>query len=323
MDVEILPMDVEIPIDEETPIEKSALDIAFLETLFNKLLGPIKAEIGNIHDRMDNIQYPQNSARLQKNQQKVAHFNEQEYPPLTETTRSRPFIRPNYRNADNSVVKQVQSNNRDKSASKKRDANRDKSATSRFSNKTFAEMVNNSKIKPNFIRNIKINAEGTEELNRISAHLSSNYACQDVGIKTINSKSKDFLTIKCKSEEDAKKLENTLKTKYGTKIEISNVRDSDPKFKIVGVSLENQSPSQFILNLQEQNDWLKNASITYVEHFGVPSRFGSYTNIILTCVVPTLRRVLEKGSVICGLDMKKVYEHMTSYSASIAKNMDT
>lgn len=32
--------------------------------------------------------------------------------------------------------------------------------------------------------------------------------------------------------------------------------------------------------------------------------------MILSCDIPTLRRVLEKGSVISGLDTKKVYEHI-------------
>lgn len=180
----------------------------------------------------------------------------------------------------------------------------------RFANKTFAEMVAGSRIKPNFIRNIRINAEEESERNRIGDHLLNSYVCQDVGISAINSKSKDFITVKCKSDEDAKKLESTLKTQYGPKIVISNVRDSDPKFKIVGVHLSEVSPTQFLLNLKEQNDWLRNAELNYVEHFEVPHKNGVYTNIIITCDIQTLRRVLEKGSVICGLDMKKVHEHI-------------
>lgn len=177
-----------------------------------------------------------------------------------------------------------------------------------WQSKTFAEVVSNSRIKPSFIRNIRIKATGTEELENISSHLSRNYACQDVGIKSISSKSKDFITIKCKSEVDANKLEDTLKTQYGPKIDISKVKESDPKFKIIGVSLSDLSSSQFILNLKEQNDWLKNATITYIDSFAVPSKNGSYNNIVLTCDVPTLRRVLEKGQVLCGLDMKRVYD---------------
>lgn len=171
-------------------------------------------------------------------------------------------------------------------------------------------MVLSSKTKPNSIRNIRIVAETEEERKKIGTHLANSYVCQDVGIKKITSKSDDFMTIKCKTDEDAKKLEATLKTKYGADISITRVRDSDPKFKIVGVVMPDSNPTQFILNLKEQNEWLKNVELNYVEHFEVPNKRGSYTNIVLSCEVPTLRRVLEKGEVICGLDMKKVFEYI-------------
>lgn len=172
-------------------------------------------------------------------------------------------------------------------------------------------MVANSKIKPNFIRNVRVCAEEKTERARISEHLINSYVCQDVGIAAINNKSRDFIVIKCKSEEDAKKLESTLKNQFGPKIDVSNVRDTDPKFKIVGVHLgDDMSPSQFLLNLKEQNDWLKNAVLNYKEHFTVPHKNGIYTNIVIACDIQTLRRVLEKGSVICGLDNKKVHEHI-------------
>lgn len=74
------------------------------------------------------------------------------------------------------------------------------------------------------------------------------------------------------------------------------------------MSLPDGSPSQFILNLKEQNEWLAKADINYVEHFDVPSKRGIYTNIVLSFDIPTLRRVIEKNEVICGLDMKRVYE---------------
>lgn len=64
------------------------------------------------------------------------------------------------------------------------------------------------------------------------------------------------------------------------------------------------------VNLQEQNDWLRHTTLTYVEHFDVPFKNGQYTNIIVSCDLQTLRRVLQKGSVLCGLEMKKVHEHI-------------
>lgn len=118
------------------------------------------------------------------------------------------------------------------------------------------------------------------------------------------------MTVKCVSEEDAKKLESTLKTHYGSKIEITQIKDTYPKFKIIGAHLNDISNQQFILNLKEQNDWLKNADLQIVDKYDVPGRNGTYSNVIVRCDVQTLKRVLEKGQIILGLDMKKVYEYI-------------
>lgn len=52
----IIDLDEQIsPREQAPPIERNGLDITSMEILFNKLLGPIKAEIENIHDRLYNI----------------------------------------------------------------------------------------------------------------------------------------------------------------------------------------------------------------------------------------------------------------------------
>lgn len=179
-----------------------------------------------------------------------------------------------------------------------------------FIKKTFAEMVSRSKIKPNFIRTIRINHEDPSERDKICTHLLNSYICQDVNIASVNRKSRDFIIIKCTTEQDAVKLENTISSQYGNKVTISNIREVDPKFKIIGVHMGDIQPSQFLLNLQEQNDWLKNSQLIFVDTFNVPFKNGSYSNVIISCDIPTLNRVIEKGSVIVGLDSKPVYEHI-------------
>lgn len=309
--------------------DDAPLNLKMLEAVLLKAFVPVQRELGHLHDRMDNLEYKENTISSrnreirnqnqdkygqnqvkngQTKQSKHVQINE-EFPTLAQSK---------YRNTkvSYSSITQNKNNSQPRSTSNQRDASdRGKPAgsrpsESRFSNKTFAEMVANSKIKPNHIRNIRVIAEDESERNKISTDLLNSYVCQDVGISSINSRSKDFIVVKCKSEDDAKKLENTLRTQYGNKINISNVRDTDPKFKIIGVYLADQSPSQFILNLKEQNDFLKKANLNYAEHYSVPHKNGTYTNFVISCDVQTLRRVLEKGSVICGLDNKTVHEQI-------------
>lgn len=304
------------------------LSLKMIEAVILKSIIPIKMDLGFVHDRLDSFEYKNKSektnqrtnqtpsnARTKQGNEKPKQVNQIQINtdfPTPSQSKHKKITKVSYSN-----VLQNKREERPRSVSRPRDTpTRDKSSRSgeappsRFSNKTFAEMVANSKIKPNFIRNIRVVSDNETERGQISNDLLNSYVCQDVGISAINSRSKDFIVVKCKSENEAKKLKNTLRTQYGEKISISNVRDTDPKFKIIGVSLNDQSPSQFILNLKEQNDFLKSAELTYAEHYSVPHKNGSYTNIVLSCNVQTLRRVLEKGSVICGLDNKIVHEQI-------------
>lgn len=291
--------DTTVPLNE--PMETNELmndpPLVAIEKLITRLIAPLKTDID----------------LLKVNQHKGTNFSN-EFPPIRGRPNNNGKRNEGQRNISNQRgvsgprAVSVQGNNQNKNAratSKNRE-NRNLN----MENKTFAEIIANSKTKPSFIRNVKINGTTQEEIDRISKHLSNNYICQDVGIKTINNKARDFITIKCKSNDDAVKLESTLKSQYGSELNITNVKDSDPKFKIIGVSMQDLSSSQILLNLKEQNDWLTNADLAYVDSFEVPNKNGFYTNIVIACDIPTLRRVLEKGSVICGLNMKKVYEHI-------------
>lgn len=281
-----------------------------VEDILTKFLGHYQKDMVRFQDELlrINVRLDEQSKKDERSK-RGGNLNDKDFPPLGQNLSKG---QDNRQSRPNRTDKRVQIRERDQSGSVSK-GSRNASVQKerhRFANRTFAEMVQSSKTKPDSIRNIRINADTEEEIKRISAHLSNNYACQDVGIKKISSRSADYMTVTCKTELDAQKLERTLNTEYGKAINISKVRDSDPKFKIVGIILGQMSPTQFLLNLKEQNDWLTNANLTYVEHFGVPSKRGSYTNMVIACDVPTLRRVLEKGEVICGLDMKRVFEYI-------------
>lgn len=176
--------------------------------------------------------------------------------------------------------------------------------------KTFAESISKSKIKPNYIRAVRIVAETESERTSISTKFLNSYMCQDVNILSVVKKSRDYIIIKCASEEDAVKLQRTISTEYGSKVVVAPVKETDPRFKIIGVHMDGIEPAQFILNLKEQNSWLKSSELNFIEHFTVPHKNGHYNNVIISCDVPSLRRIVEKGSVIVGLDSKNVYEHV-------------
>lgn len=60
--------------------------------------------------------------------------------------------------------------------------------------------------------------------------------------------------------------------------------------------------------MKEQNHWLRNTEKEVSDRYQVPTNKGYYTNIIIECDLQALKRFMEKGYVICGLDKKKVFE---------------
>lgn len=183
-------------------------------------------------------------------------------------------------------------------------------AQSKKDDRTFAEVVSKSKIKPSYIRSVTLIPTNKEELEELSDKLLSSYAATDVKILSIHKKSKDYIIYKCATESDATKLEDSLKMRFGPKVKVAPVKSSDPRFKIVGVSSSKIDPPQFLLNLKEQNPWLRNADISITDSFDIPTMNGKYKNIIIACDLQTLKRALEKGSVIVGLDSKNVFEYI-------------
>lgn len=208
------PEDMIIDVDEEP---NGALPATLETTITNaikRVLLPFSSEFVKIRQEMS-IFRNQIEEMRNPNQTQTVRFNK-EFPTI-EGARGRQNTRGMVLNNKNR--QQSNSNNRWHTPNRtirdrsRNTQNNSKETGAKTVNKTFAEMVNMSKIKPSFIRNIRINAEGKDELHRISTTLSSDYACQDIGIADINSKSKNFITIKCRTEDDAIKLEDTLKNK--------------------------------------------------------------------------------------------------------------
>lgn len=85
-------------IDENEPtfsraqtVAGQGLDLNAIETMINRILGPIRADMGNIHDRLDSIQYPENTP--DKNGS-TSRANDREFPILGQN-RGRPNARIN------------------------------------------------------------------------------------------------------------------------------------------------------------------------------------------------------------------------------------
>lgn len=155
-----------------------------LLSMIKNALAPIQRDFANIHDRLDIIQYPQNSETLQ--------------PPNIIQNRGRSISKPNNRERAQSAAKPPKVNKV-------------------LQSKTFAEIVSSSKTKKESIRNIRITAEDPDDAARVSKHLANSYACQDIANTSITNKTNNFLTVKCSNPDEAAKMKNTLKIYYGTK----------------------------------------------------------------------------------------------------------
>lgn len=83
------------------------------------------------------------------------------------------------------------------------------------------------------------------------------------------------MVVKCINEAEAVEMTNTLKNNYDPRIDIFEVKSSPPKAKIIEIAID-LSDQDIILNLKEQNVWLKNTDLSVNRRYQVPSKRGPY-----------------------------------------------
>lgn len=173
---------------------------------------------------------------------------------------------------------------------------------------SYAESLTLSSVPSTAIRNIEIVSDDLSRINAVNSSLHSDNIVRGTNIVSINKKSVTFTTVKCANNDEADKLQEKLKLKYGDNLVISKVKPNYPKIKIIGI--ESLSDSELVVQLKEQNHFLRNHEIVIERQFFITTAKGGYHNAIFHCNIDIFKQIIERGSLILGFSEKKVYEYV-------------
>lgn len=152
-------------------------------------------------------------------------------------------------------------NQRTQSTSKNRIKNQNLKVnfdTNQTTNKTFAEIVAEKADKAAAIRPLIMPNNDTVKNQFLKDNL-----CAEINIVKINNKSKNMMTVKCATSDDASNLERKSIDKYRGHIQVNKVGIKQPQIKITNIPTD-LSDQNILEMLCEQNHWLNNASLTLV-----------------------------------------------------------
>lgn len=178
-------------------------------------------------------------------------------------------------------------------------------------NITYAQALLSSKIPAAAIRNVRI--MGTpDEATATAATLRKDQEFAGANIREIAQKGQYNLTIKCRSGEDAEKVEKELKERYKDKVEISNPKESPPMVKITNMSVEEMNQIEMVNIMRKANYWMNELKFDVVDVYKINTRTGDYTNMILSCDIPTQKVFLDRKKLIFGLTACKIHEQINT-----------
>lgn len=159
---------------------------------------------------------------------------------------------------------------------------------------------------PGAVRNIEILSDDPDTVQAISNNLANDYSFKN--IVAVNKRTKNQMTVRCKTAKDADILEQKIKTIYTDKIQLSTAKKYEPKIKIVGTPAE-LSDEILLRIIRENNDWIK-SNISIIRRYQIDNGRSSYSNTIKSVDLETMKKLLKKGSIVFGLSELKVYEHV-------------
>lgn len=170
--------------------------------------------------------------------------------------------------------------------------------------RSYAAVLASKKEKAECFRHIMITDENIDKTRK---QIINDDAFKEIEILQIQSKGTDCITLKCSNEEEANKLEASLKTKYKTGINVVSVKKAEPSVKVVRLPT-GLSDDDLETIIREQNKWAEDAAFHVKRQYVITVRGRSYTNAILACDLKSHAKFINHGKVIIHLGEYNVFE---------------
>lgn len=173
-------------------------------------------------------------------------------------------------------------------------------------NKTFAVIVAEKADKAATIRTLIM-----PEKESVKNQFLKDNLCAEINIIKINNKSKNLMTVKCATSDDAINLEQKIKEKYRGHIQVNKVYVKLPQIKITNLPMD-LSDQNIMEMLKEQNYWPTNANLNLIRSYNIKLNSREYKNLIITCDITTQKEFIERGTAIVGFQERRCFENVTT-----------
>lgn len=174
---------------------------------------------------------------------------------------------------------------------------------------SFAQALHASKTPVSNIRNIVLIGE-TREVESTYERIMNDQANTAIKFLSIVRHSARSITVKCIDIESAIALDKHFKEKYADLVEVKTPQVKSPAIKITNIRATFSNLQEIKDAIMLQNPWAANANFEIIDCYPVSNGARTYHNAIMNCDLESHTLLLEKGSVIIGMQQCRLFEHI-------------
>lgn len=174
--------------------------------------------------------------------------------------------------------------------------------------KSMAEIIANRAVKNSQIRNVKIMSNDSKKIKILHNIMSNQELTDNINIVKVSKKSNTNRVVICKTDAEAKKLDEILVSRFGDHI-TSSMPSNKLRIKLVN-AVTGGNVESFMKKLCLQNE-LKMRLLNVISSYKVVRGNLTYTNIIVEVDnLVTFKELIQKKYLIVGLNIVKIFENI-------------
>lgn len=165
---------------------------------------------------------------------------------------------------------------------------------------SYAQALHTSRTPIACIRNIVLLGEA-HTVEATYERIMNDKANTEIKFLSIVRHSSQSITVKCADEESAIALDQHLDENYRDLLEVKVPQEKAPSIKITNIRAKFTDLAELKETLTTQNQWAANANFEFIDFYPVSNSARTYYNAIMSCDLESHALLLEKGSVIIGM----------------------
>lgn len=180
---------------------------------------------------------------------------------------------------------------------------------------SFAMAMHHSKTPIDCIRNIVLLGDSAT-VERTYERIVNDKANQQFKFTSISRHSPQSITVKYADTVSALAFDAHLQQHYKDLVEVKIPDAKIPSIKITNIRSNFTSIADLEETIKKQNPWIEHATFEIVDFFPVSNSARTYHNAIMTCDLESHTLILQKTSLIIGMQQCRIFEHINLIQCS-------